>query len=68
MGDILEIIANLQQNLQRGDLTLPDISTCTGIAIRKLNVLHTAPYPGKRESNMIKTKETAEIQEGRLIS
>lgn len=66
MGDILEIISHLQQKLQRGDLTLPDISTCKEIATRKLDVLKAAPYPGKRESQFYAwTNDTNETEEGK---
>jgi hypothetical protein len=50
MGDVLEIFQHMQQQLQRTSLILPDVLTCTEAAQRKLQLMSTCPYPGKREA------------------
>ena len=50
MGDIIEVFQDLQKQLQRGDLLITDVLTCRETAKRKMEVLATKPYPGKRES------------------
>jgi hypothetical protein len=60
MGDILEIYQYLQQQLQRDDLILTDVMTCKCIAIRKLELMKDAPYPGKREEKVVQQEEAEE--------
>ena len=50
MGDILEVFKVLQQQLQRDLLFISDILTCRDGALRKLQLMKSTPYPGKRES------------------
>ncbi len=59
----MEVYQQLQQQLQRDDLILPDIITCRDIAIRKLNLMKDSPYPGKREANLLENAEELEERE-----
>ena len=57
-GDIVEIFQDLQKSTQREQMSLPDMFTCKDAAIRKLNLMKEAVYPGKREEKF----DTAELE------
>ena len=46
MGDVAKVFKNLQKNFQSDDLILTDVITCRDTAIRKLDLMSNAPYPG----------------------
>jgi hypothetical protein len=50
MGDILEVFQVLQQHLQRDSVFISDVLICRDSALRKLRLMKSSPYPGKRES------------------
>lgn len=52
MGDLLQVFQQLQQQMQRSDLILPDVFTCRDAALLKIQTMKIGPYPGRRESNL----------------
>ena len=46
MGDVAKVFKNLQKNFQSDDFILTDVITCRDTAIRKLDLMSNAPYPG----------------------
>ena len=65
MGDIFEVFTSLEKQMQRDDLLLPDIFTCSSMAQRKLDLLSGTPYPGKRGSKTTLPWENIQTQRAR---
>lgn len=63
MADITAILQTLQQNLQKGNLILPDVITLRNNAIRKLRLIVDNPYPGGYEEKMVKSNNSKNIEE-----
>ena len=49
MVDVLLVMKELQKNLQKGRLILPDVLTLKQNALRKLKLMLHGPYPGGQE-------------------
>ena len=50
MGDVTSVFQTLQKQLQAGDLIMPDVITCRDMALRKLKIMKSGPYPGGIET------------------
>ena len=50
--DVLKIFRDLQKQLQRDDLILPEIISNRDSALRKLDIICRVPYPGVEEKNL----------------
>ena len=59
MGDVAKVFKNLQKNLQSDDLILTDVITCRDTAIRKLDFMSNAPYPGGCEEKYLEDEKRA---------
>jgi len=60
MGDIAYIVCNLQKKCQKGTLILPDVMTCRGQALRKLQLLENIPFTEGLESKVVFLADTDE--------
>lgn len=52
MADIMLILQDLQKNLQKGHLILPDVITLKNNALRRLKLIQDGPYPGGKEEKL----------------
>ena len=59
MGDAAKVFKNLQKNFQSDDLILTDVITCRDTAIRKLDLMSNAPYPGGCEEKYLEDEKRA---------
>jgi len=50
--DVLKIFCDLKKQLQRDDLILPEIISNRALALRKLDFIFKAPYPGGEEEKL----------------
>ena len=60
MADVCSIFRQLQKQLQRSDLIMPDILTCRDSAIRKLQLMEQGPYPGGFEYKLLQDMSVQE--------